>query len=776
MVYLVNSLYLETFVMQDNHVKLTATTLNTTTISNNIKPTYPQQEKPSKQQHIFGWLKKLASPPKATTAVSEGIKRGFSMIKKQPQQDPKQQQDDSHPYLNLRRQIDKALISSSPECYFSYPSLLNKLVDDENKIFEYKRVTALMANTAATSSTSTLKRPSLRRKSSSFLKRFSSGSNFMSQVIEVPLPQSILAYMSIRAPGVLLAESNKGLEHLLLDTASIDSFNQHQKIAVGYTCYPIGCPDRPCLGPVMIQIDYFRFEAPVQIPETLYPRLDQSLGDTIRHWYKQSQSTCQHHIDELVQFVPELSVVDKTSVNHNAAETPAIQTRNSESSLLLTPFFATTSSAGSNRHCSKFHGCQQPLIDHTRSFTHGTGRVFVYTSVEETTCTRDNKDTLLTCVSCSLCDASTPYAVLSHQAASYSFAKYLELLFYSKKFASPEENLLCEHRAAKSTLVRQFLYNGVTFKFMYEDASYYDLRLPRLQITQCNDDEEEEKKISFSEPRISVLKEWKNKVKQDIDEFFEAAGSTAQLDSDHAAMVQVLMETPENELNDVRRHFMIQSERILAYFQQDNWKDKPDYIKSKDVHCFPGSSVLVRESEPTSIIAYTLSSNEYFQELLRDRDTLSNHGSESSSESTADKKPLPPQQVIDGYYSSIERKYIHPSTGATTETASFRTMITEVVKSSVAESSIVKSNSTKRYYDDLKERWTRKQEESKLENYTEADLKRKLTERVLKPLHAVQQQETTKEVKVASFYEEGSNKKTISPHIKHSKKKKNFPP
>lgn len=40
-------------------------------------------------------------------------------------------------------------------------------------------------------------------------------------------------------------------------------------------------------------------------------------------------------------------------------------------------------------------------------------------------------------------------------------------------------------------------------------------------------------------------------------------------------------------------------------------------------------------------------------------------------------------EVIDEYYSTMERKYISPSTGSTTETASFRTMVMETVRNNV---------------------------------------------------------------------------------------------
>lgn len=174
------------------------------------------------------------------------------------------------------------------------------------------------------------------------------------------------------------------------------------------------------------------------------------------------------------------------------------------------------------------------------------------------------------------------------------------------------------------------------------------------------------------------------------------------------------------------------------------------------------------------IVKLLCSSNEYVQEILHDYDNSYNEKldnknvsmfSSSSAESSANEKHESvshnDKKLIDGYYSMIERKYISPSTGASTETASFRTMVTEVVKSSVAEAHI--SNSKR--LEELKARWF------PWSNPQQGDLKRQnLTERTFKPLFALQQNEETKEVKVASyFYEKNNSQINISPHIKHSK-------
>lgn len=907
LVYLTYSLYLETYVMRDSHVKSVISTTSTNTdvgtnitTNESITKTKPNQIKKNNDSNsFFGWFKKLAPtsrylPPTPPPSIESEktirrksnplntVKRGLSLnnLSKRLQQSTATtavdqfqfnfdtvKEGDPHRFCKLKRNIEFALISSSPECHFPYPNLLNRLEIEEDMMIEQKRSLMLQEDTTTpvTESTRSSFKQQQRRRSS-LISSYSQSMKGTTIVPEVQLPQSTTAYSSIRIP-TLLADSRKGLEHLLLDTTSLNSFKQHQSITIGFTCYPVGCPDRPCLGPIMSNIDYFRYESPVDSTATIFPRIDQSLGRTIHHWFNQSQSSCQLHIDEQTQFIPGLLADTPSALNTTRRPDTLNQEKQSESSIytLATPLLSSSRSSTmlNNRQCSKFHGCHQPLIDHIFSFTHGISKINVYASTEST-CIIHYKDKIITWLVCSVCDARTTPVILSDEAASFSFAKYLELLFYSSKLASPEP--FCMHTASKnsanntkSMISRCFLYNGIAFKFIYEDAKYYELRVPRIQIapeTLVSD------KLTFVAPRVgmSTLIEWKHKsAERDVDLFFQSIrahldllnhytiaesrrkirslGNDAsfakqqfqseskvldleiralskRLDADHQAMLYALSDTSLNELNDFRRYFAIQSESIIQYLTE--WQDhkcdevtdrcgwdSPDYISQKTVHCFPGSSVLVREEEPTSIIAYTLSSNEYIQEILHDEGasysdsttnssknpsipSLSSTNTTESSRTTGEHPPLPmpnavkkklPQlpNIIDGYYSSIERKYISPSTGATSETASFRTMITEVVKSSVVEVSITNS----KRIEDLKARlspWTKNQEETKLENaYEGADLKRNLTERTLKPLAAIQQQEETREVKVASYFYENidqqpaNSKKIISPHIKHSK-------
>lgn len=135
------------------------------------------------------------------------------------------------------------------------------------------------------------------------------------------------------------------------------------------------------------------------------------------------------------------------------------------------------------------------------------------------------------------------------------------------------------------------------------------------------------------------------------------------------------------------------------------------------------------------------SSNEYIQELIQEEKSTEKPDVSAPNMAflsvPSEKLAIPSNrhQVIDGYYSSIERKCICPSTN--TESSSLRTMIIEVCKSSVSEERL----------EELKGflPWNKKQE------------KQQVTE-------SIEQQ--TKEFKMTSML---NSKSQGSPHIQHSK-------
>ncbi|TIC76009.1 hypothetical protein E3Q00_00426 [Wallemia mellicola] len=72
-------------------------------------------------------------------------------------------------------------------------------------------------------------------------------------------------------------------------------------------------------------------------------------------------------------------------------------------------------------------------------------------------------------------------------------------------------------------------------------------------------------------------------------------------------------------------------------------KSSNDYLNNPRVHAFPGSSILVREDEPSSIIAYALSSDVYLDELQNMKKTrIAEENGEIDNSSTLEKQQISP--------------------------------------------------------------------------------------------------------------------------------------
>lgn len=660
-VYLTYSLYLESYVMRDSQVQLTTAPATPFQKEKKITVSKPNSSNdhpsiPKRTSGLLNWFKKLnphhhisAKPPPSPPAEKEPkkrnnpltIKRGLSLnnISKKYHHQPLPQHDldliqpnDPHRFYKLKQKIQNATISSSPDCHFPYPELLNRLeVEEDDLILEQRKINNLYNDYDCP--TPNTARPPPQRRRSSFMSSFSSlkRTNSIIATTDIQLPQTITAYSSIRPTAGLLADSQKGLDHLNLDTTSLNSFKHHQSITLGFTVYPIGCPDRPCLGPLMSKIDYFRYHAPADTTTTIFPNIDQTLGHMIRHWSQSIQSSCQTHMDEQVQFIPGLMAETPLPITHaTRPELLSTETSKTSESSILT---LSSSFYIPKRQCGKFHGCNQPLVDHIFCFSHGIGRINVYSSMDQT-CLFTDKDKITTWLTCGTCDSTTQPVLLNERTDRFSFAKYLELIFYSSKLASPQP--FCQHtkEANKNIIIRCFHYHGITFKFVYEDAKYYEVRLPRIQLASLD---AIDSMPQYEAPRmaITVLKDWKNKsATQDVDAFFESVrnhldlldhytkaegrrkmrGShmdadavkkyqtesksldaeikvlSKRLDTDHQSLRQILEDTNLNELNDFRRHFAIQSETIIQYLTEwQNTKcdevtdtiawDSPDYIR-----------------------------------------------------------------------------------------------------------------------------------------------------------------------------------------------------
>ncbi|SCU90933.1 LAME_0E10572g1_1 [Lachancea meyersii CBS 8951] len=126
------------------------------------------------------------------------------------------------------------------------------------------------------------------------------------------------------------------------------------------------------------------------------------------------------------------------------------------------------------------HGCGSLLLDHYRSYVHGTGKVDVL--VEQFQSRLPSlKNVLLTWSYCKRCNSSTPILQMSEKTWNYSFGKYLELMFWSRNKGIKTIGNCC-HDFAKDH-VKYFSLNDWMVRMEYSDIEVHELITPRSQVT-----------------------------------------------------------------------------------------------------------------------------------------------------------------------------------------------------------------------------------------------------------------------------------------------------
>ncbi|KAL0076291.1 hypothetical protein J3Q64DRAFT_1703640 [Phycomyces blakesleeanus] len=921
-IYVLHSLTLEIHVMRDHHINLVSYSPDPPVVD--VQQLDPDPEPVIPEKHTmkfkpFGWLwprkKSTADPPKqkprrgshfiprlsiskkpdglassGDTAVSLSGGLSFKSFRRNSQEYQSKESNQPGPiasdldhYSKMHKQFEMAVVSSSPDCSFSVPSIILKLEAEEENL---NVIRSVVYDTQQPQQPLQPIMPSklhlIRRASSLFLgqRRKVDGEreedppqkSFL--LPSIVLPQSVEAYSLLRIPESV-RDHKLGLDHLLLENNTLDSFVRHQQMTLAYTCYPVGCPDRPCIGPILCKTVYFDYHLCKDDDlEAFHPTADQPLGKIIEHWCNRSQEACKHRIEE------RFSSPDGQPLAPALVHQPSLTFRIPPDSPSLekgSPLAQPTNKPETRK--TIFHECSQPMLDHILRFAQAKHRVDVYLCQEDGPNTPETVSTsvhnITIWMTCNVCDATTAPVPMSTGTYNYSFSKYLELMFYSKRFVAP--STLCSHANSRKAITRCFRLgssaHSITVKMAYETTNVYNLNAPQIQVVP---DEivarPVDQEVHFDLPpaisevppsrssRLSeaVQKRWRGVVEQEINGFFDAIARHLvilqnSLMASLAALKKTLLIDKEEfmhelgmtdgcDLNDYRRSFSFKTTSLLQRLSE--WQhehdiqapecvwDAPEYVRSKQIHCFPSSSILVREDEPSSIIAYTLSSGDYVEEMklesapfrktncerskglkrsdtIKSNDSIRSNGTQRTTLKSTD-IPLPTMSsfdstdnmrdvskaaiektqlsnqpnVVDGYYSTIERKYIAPSTGAASETASFRTMVMETFKINVDEARNSSHGSIsgilKNYLwtPTAKEPVTPSEKEDLERQMSVRVLDTKTTEKATAPMAA---NESTKEIKLSSYFHgrrsshqtlglslvNEPDNKVMSPHLKH---------
>lgn len=134
----------------------------------------------------------------------------------------------------------------------------------------------------------------------------------------------------------------------------------------------------------------------------------------------------------------------------------------------------------SHRTCSTAV-CDKKMFDHHRSYVHGQARVSVLVDGKIACPNPRMKNTILMWSYCKKCpNTNTPAIPMSESTWKYSFAKYLELAFWSSELKL--RGGACPHDLSRDH-VQCFGYHGVTVVFQHTPIDLLEIIVPRTRIT-----------------------------------------------------------------------------------------------------------------------------------------------------------------------------------------------------------------------------------------------------------------------------------------------------
>lgn len=125
------------------------------------------------------------------------------------------------------------------------------------------------------------------------------------------------------------------------------------------------------------------------------------------------------------------------------------------------------------------NGCNRRMVDHSRQYVHGEGQMTVVVQKHPPKLKGLYQAILMWSV-CRKCGQETQPIPMSEWTWKYSFAKYLELTFWSTQL-HPRTNG-CPHDIHKDH-VRYFGYNNVALRIQYDAVPMYEVIVPRPNVT-----------------------------------------------------------------------------------------------------------------------------------------------------------------------------------------------------------------------------------------------------------------------------------------------------
>ncbi|GME61811.1 Zinc finger FYVE-type protein [Neofusicoccum parvum] len=130
-----------------------------------------------------------------------------------------------------------------------------------------------------------------------------------------------------------------------------------------------------------------------------------------------------------------------------------------------------------NQTCNA-NGCGKKMVDHHRHYIHGEGQMSVVVEKYPSKI-RGLHNTMLMWSSCRVCGQETQTIPMSESTWKYSFAKYLELTFWSTNLHPRAD--ICPHDIHRNH-VRYFGFNNIALRIQFDPIELYDVIVPRPTI------------------------------------------------------------------------------------------------------------------------------------------------------------------------------------------------------------------------------------------------------------------------------------------------------
>jgi 1-phosphatidylinositol-3-phosphate 5-kinase len=124
-------------------------------------------------------------------------------------------------------------------------------------------------------------------------------------------------------------------------------------------------------------------------------------------------------------------------------------------------------------------GCNRRMLDHSRQYVHGEGQMTVVVQKHPPKL-KGLYQTILMWSCCRICGQETQTIPMSEWSWKYSFAKYLELTYWSTQLHPRAD--LCPHDIHKDH-VRYFGYNNVALRIQYDPVPLYEVIVPKPHVT-----------------------------------------------------------------------------------------------------------------------------------------------------------------------------------------------------------------------------------------------------------------------------------------------------